>query len=111
MYTYNVPVPRETSLNSQIIETGEEKFIFRNYLIKLPGISLKKNYRVLTGSVYREPAELKILLYFGLCYENISYRKSACTTDSVSHLRRRTFFIYFCELESVSYSFAYVAYL
>jgi hypothetical protein len=69
---------RETSLNSQIIETGEEMFIFRNCLVKLPGISLKKNYRVLTGSVYREPAELKIWHYFGLCYENISYHKSAC---------------------------------
>ncbi len=65
--------------------------------------SLKKNYRALTGSVYREPAELKILLYFGMCYENIS----ACTTDSLLHLTRRTryFFIYryVCELESVGY--------
>jgi hypothetical protein len=77
--------------------------------LQLPGISLKKNYQVLTGSVYREPAELKILFYFGLCYEKISYRKSACTTDSVSHLGRRTFYIpIFYKFFSVGYPFAYV---
>jgi hypothetical protein len=57
----------------------------RCLFLETVSLSLKKNYRVLTGSVYREPAELKILLYFDLCYENTLSATTRAHVMNVTH--------------------------